>query len=369
MRLINLTKIVSLCYLLSPANAFSSTGTRVIPSPAHVLGKHLSLTPPIKAPIPLGMSSKPTGTDSDCPVERAGSRVTKGLAGLDKYVLKRVIRIANHGPALLSLSYFFLISMASMMGMGPLTPTAGTAGAATKVTLAAALTQAVGMTTNAQFATLFPTLITPASFVFLVWPIVSVLQLITVITSAIYPSDDEFLSQNELSSLTVANLFSGFWLLVSSNAKAGLLPLSSFTILPLVPIFSGYPLRNSPTYLLPAFQLFSSFTTLASFLAFTVELQHGGRIPYFGKLSAEVSGSVFLLLYSAASLAVKNKSVVKRIINCVALTGIIVRRIAAVTTGSLWSGILGLVSSVTFLGTVGCWVWSAKELFFPSKKE
>jgi len=367
--LIDLTKIALLNYLLSPAFAFSSAGIRVISSPSHVSGKRLSLTPPVKAPIHSALCSKPAETTSDCPVERASSRVAKGLAILDTYVLKRVIRIANHGPALLSLSYFFLISMASMMGMGPLTPTAGAAASATKVTLAAALTQTVGMTTNARFAELFPTLITPPGFVFLVWPIIAVLQLLTVVTSAIYPSDDEFLSQSELSSFTLANLCSAFWLLVSSNATVGSLPLSSFAILPLVPIFSGYPLRNSPNFLLPSFQLFSSFTTLASFLAFTVELQHGGRVPYFGKLSAEISGSVFLLLYSGASLAVKNKTIVKRLVNFGALSGILAKRIAVVTAGSVFSGILGLVSSVTFLGTVGCWAWSAKELFFPSKKE
>jgi len=258
-----------------------------------------------------------------------------------------------------------------MMGMGPLTP-AGDPASAVKVTLSAALTQTVGMTTNSEFAALFPTMITPASFVFLVWPIISVLQLLTVVTSAIYPSDDEFLTQTDLSALTLANLCSSFWLLASSNARAGFLPISSFLILPLVPLFSAYPLRNKPKYLLPAFQLFSSFTTLASFLALTVELQYGGRIPFIGSVPGEIAGLVFLGLYSGASLAVKNKSVTKRLVNFGALSGIVYKRIIGVMASSslgVWGGVWSLVSSVTFLGAVGCWGWSVKELFWPPAKK
>lgn len=365
MRVIN---IATGLFLFSPAFAFSTAGIRVInPSSSHVPGKQLRLTPTIKAPSALKMNIQPTEVASDCPVERASARFSKFLAVLDKYIIKRVIQVANHGPALLSLAYFFLISMASMMGMGPLTPVTGTVSSTAKATLASVLTQTVGTTTNSEFAALFPTNITPASWVFLVWPIISVLQLLTVITSAIYPSDDEFLSQNELTSLTVANLFASFWLLASSNAKAGLLPIASFVILPFVPLFSGYPLRNSPTYLLPAFQLFSSFTTLASFLAFTVELQYGGRVPFFGKLSAEVAGSAFLFLYSGASLAVRKKTVVKRLVNFGALSGILWKRIAGAIASSswFWGGVGSLISSITFVGTVACWGWASKELFFP----
>jgi len=362
---------ITVLFFLSPALAFSTVGIRVInSSPSHhVPGKELRLTPPIKAPFHLTMSTEPAEATSDCPVERASSRLSKFLTVLDKYILKRLIRFANHGPALLSLSYFFLISMASMMGMGPLTPAADAASSAAKITLSAALTQTVGTTTNSEFAALFPTNITPASWVFLVWPVISVLQLLTVVTSAIFPSEDEFLSQSDLSSLTIANLCSSFWLLASSNAKTGSLPLASFVILPFVPLFSAYPLRNNPTYVLPAFQLFSSFTTLASFLAFTVELQHGGRVPYFGTLPAEVAGSVFLLLYSGASLAVRKKTVVKRLVNFGALSGILSRRVVGVVAASswFWGGVGTLLSSVTFVGSVACWGWSVKELFFPAE--
>jgi len=356
-------------FLLSPALAFSTLGIKVInTSPSIIPVKQSRLAPTLKTPAHLAMSTSSPEKPSDCPVERASSKFSKFLSFLDTKILKRVIRIANHGPALLSLSYFFLISMASMMGMGPLTPAADATSTAAKITLSAALTQTVGMTTNSEFAALFPTTITPASFVFLVWPIISVLQLLTVVTSAIYPSDDEFLTQTDLSVLTIANLCSSFWLLASSNAKAGLLPITSFLILPLVPLFSAYPLRNKPKYLLPAFQLYSSFTTLASFLALTVELQYGGRLPFVGTLPAEVAGSAFLLLYSAASLAVKDKSITKRLVNFGALSGIVYKRIVGVMAGSLLGGLGSLFSSVTFLGAVGCWGWSAKELFWPSKK-
>lgn len=43
------------------------------------------------------------------------------------------------------------------------------------------------------------------------------------------------------------------------------LPLACIWTLPLVPFLSSYPLRNQPKYILP--------TTLASFLALTIELQ------------------------------------------------------------------------------------------------
>jgi len=148
---------------------------------------------------------------------------------------------------------------------------------------------------------------------------------------------------------------------------SGSLPLGSFLILPLVPLFSGFTLRNKPSYVLWAYQLFSSFTTLASILAFTVELQHGGRIPIIGKLSAELAACVFLSLYSAASLGVKEKSGVKRFVNFFALSGIIVRRFTDALVGSSFFGALGnLLLSVSFLGTIGCWYWSLKELFTKS---
>ena len=309
-----------------------------------------------------------TPEDSKCPVTQFANSIDQGLVSVDKNIIKRSLRIANHLPAFLSLGYFGLISMASMMQMGPMAD--AIAGTAQKATLASVLTQNVGSTTNTQFAALFPTLVTPAPFVFLVWPLISVLQFLTVSVSAFYPSlDEEILTQTDLSSLTLANLASTAWLLFSSKAQVNALPLGSALVLPLVPLFAGYPLRNRPQYILIANQVFSSFTTLASILAFTVEIQHGGRIPFFGTVGAEVAGLVFWTLYSVAGLAVKRKSLVKRIVNWGAVTGILVRRVTAVMAMGLtgwagwWSGAKSLLFSVSFLGGVGCWFWSFKELF------
>ena len=275
----------------------------------------------------LRMSSTSEEEPSKCPVTIFSLNVQKVLTFLDKNILKPILKITNHAPALLSLSYFGLVSMASMMSMGPMSNTGGPA----EATIASVLTKTVGSTTNAQFAALFPTFVTPAPFVFLVWPTIAILQLLTVSVSAIYPSDqEEILTQKDLSALTLANLASTAWLLSASNAMDGALPISSVLILPLVPLFSGYTLRNKPSYVLWAYQLFSSFTTLASFLALTVELQHGGRIPIIGKLPAELAACVFLSLYSAASLGVKEKSSVKKFVNFFALSGILVRRVGAV---------------------------------------
>lgn len=307
--------------------------------------------------------------DAKCPVTKFSNKVLDFLSILDKYVLKRIIRIANHVPALASLSYFGLISMSSMMNMGPMTSTEPI-----KATLSSVLTQVVGPTTNSAFAQLFPTYVTPANFVFLVWPVISILQLITVGLSAISPGEEEFLSQADLSALTIANLFSTAWLIVSSNASPGSLPIGSFLVLPLVPLFSAYPLRNKPKYVLWAYQLFSSFTTLASFLALAVELQYGGRLPLIGTVSAEVAASVFLLLFSGTSLAVPNKSGIKKFVNFGALSGILTKRIAGFGFASLglWSGLKGLgslLTSVSFIGTIGCWAWSAWELFVGGSSE
>ena len=72
---------------------------------------------------------------------------------VDRFALNRVVRLANHAPALASLSYFGLISSSMMMGMS-----------APAATLRYVLTRAVGPTSNAAFSALFPTLVTPASF-------------------------------------------------------------------------------------------------------------------------------------------------------------------------------------------------------------
>jgi len=131
--------------------------------------------------IVISQTATTSPEDSKCPVTQFGNKVTRNLGRADKYLLSRLIRIANHVPALMSLSYFGLISMASMMSMGPMK-------AGCDVTLSNVLTRTVGATTNAEFAALFPTLVTPASFVFLVWPLIAVLQLITVSIWQYFPA-------------------------------------------------------------------------------------------------------------------------------------------------------------------------------------
>merc|ERR1711862_109415 len=206
---------------------------------------------------------------------------------------------------------------------------------------------------------------TPAPFVFLVWPAIAISQLLTLLISIFFPSKvGELLSQNDLSSLTLANICSAAWIISASNAMAGSLPISSFLILPLVPLFSGYALRNQPKYRLWPFQLFSSFTTLASVLAFAVELQHGGRVPFIGTIGAEWVACIFLSIYSTIALSVNRKSLVKRLVNFLALSGISVRRVTDALGGSTMSGSLGsLFTSISFLGTIGCWFWSFISIF------
>mmetsp|Transcript_18373 Transcript_18373/g.23636 ORF Transcript_18373/g.23636 Transcript_18373/m.23636 type:complete len:365 (-) Transcript_18373:132-1226(-) len=335
------------------AHTIAKSSQRFFPNPSSRLSPNAIALP----------QSASTTENSKCPVTQFGNKVTKNLGRADKYILNRFIRIANHVPALMSLSYFGLISMASMMSKGPMA-------AGCDATLSNVLTRTVGATTNAEFAALFPTLVTPASFVFLVWPLISILQLVTITVSALFPEKEEFLSQSDLSSLSLANLCASAWLFASSHAQVGVLPIASFLVLPLVPVFSGYPLRNKPKYLLWAYQIFSSFTTIASMLAFSVEIQHGGRIPFIGKVGAEVAGAVFLSLYSLASLAVADKSGAKRLVNFGALSGILYKRVLAVMGSGvgMLSGFGSLALSLSFLGTVGCWFWSVTELF-PSKSK
>jgi len=58
------------------------------------------------------------------------------------------------------------------------------------------------------------------------------------------------------------------------------------------------------------------------------------------------------------------------LVNFGALSGILYKRVATViAAGAGWfSGVSSLVLSVSFLGTVGCWFWSLKEMF-PKKKQ
>ena len=276
-------------------------------------------------------------------------QVDDALDLVDELVTSRVVRLANHAPAFASLSYFGLISSSMMM------PAQMPA-----YNLMYVLTRSVGPTSNAAFAATFPTLVTPANFVFLIWPVIAVLQLATVTWSALRPGRPS-LAQPDLSALTVANAAASGWLLVASNSLPGALPFLSFGLLPLVPLFAGYPLRDfRSAFSAPprglsavALQTFSSFTTIASFLALAVELQHGGRLPLF---PAEAAAAVFLAGVGAV-VALPGRSLVKRGVNALALTGILAKRLAA---GAAAPASLAL--SLSFVATVGLWGWAVKKL-------
>lgn len=302
---------------------------------------------------------------------------SEALKFADQNVLARIFRIADHAPALLSLSYFGLISMASMMNAGPMAVV--DSAAAAEATLSSVLVKVVGPTTNSAFAAAFPTFVTPAASVFLVWPLIAALQLIAVTSSALRSAldpdgeEEEILDRDDLTSLTIANLFSSAWLVASSNASVGNLPVASCLLLPFVPLFAGRPSRmrtrarrGTRKRKVPwAFQVYAGFTTLASILAFTVEIQYGGRVPIIGNVGSELGGAVFLSLYSLASLAAPEKTLAKKLVNFGALTGILARRVAAsvAAAGTGWFG-GGLFLSISFWGTVGCWAWSLRELLF-----
>jgi len=272
------------------------------------------------------------------------STVEAGLLTLDKILISRAVRIANHVPALASLSYFGLISstMQSMKSMLPPQPVA---------TLESVLTLAVGPTTNKLFSQYFATPVTPAGFVFLIWPVIASLQLLTVAYSALRPGPA--MTQSELTALSVANVAATSWLIASSNSLKGALPLASCLLLPLVPLFSGYPLRAPavPRGLYkPVFDVFSSFTTLASFLALTVELLYGGRVPFFGG-KAELCSLVFLGA-TAGVVSLPKRTLAKKLINLLALTGILVNRVKG--GGSL--------VSLSFAATAAVWAFAASKL-------
>ena len=247
--------------------------------------------------------------------------VRNGLESIDKNVLKRAIRIGNHGPTLISLVYFGLMSMVSNMPAGTslnLSPTA------------AALTRRIGPVTNAEFSAFFPTKVTPASFVFYAWPLISVLQLLTVGISALRPGRS-LLSHGDLTCLSMANVAAAAWLIVSSQATQTAAPLGSFLILPFIPLIVGFPLRNMRMTPVKAnwrnavYQLYSSFTTIASLLALAVELQYGGRVPFFSG-RGELVSAVVLSLY-AFIVRFPGQSIIKRYVNAIAMGGIVFKRI------------------------------------------
>jgi len=270
------------------------------------------------------------------------STISSGFGFLDKFVVDPVVRIGNHAPAFASLSYFGLISMTQMMATQP----------SMMATFRAVITRAVGPTSNAMFSAMFSTLVTPANFVFLIWPVIGALQLLTVLFSALRPGAP--LKQSELTALSLANVCATLWLIVSSNALKGVLPLWSVLTLPLVPIVAGFPLRSAcPPKGFDAlvFQVFSSFTTIASFLALAVELQYGGRVALFlGR--AEPAALVFAAL-TAFVVSLRQRCTAKRLVNLLAVGGIVWNRVAVGTASA---------TSPSFVALVACLGWAVKQL-------
>eukprot|EP00592_Proboscia_alata_P020087 CAMPEP_0194402522 /NCGR_PEP_ID=MMETSP0176-20130528/1231_1 /TAXON_ID=216777 /ORGANISM="Proboscia alata, Strain PI-D3" /LENGTH=288 /DNA_ID=CAMNT_0039199921 /DNA_START=109 /DNA_END=975 /DNA_ORIENTATION=- len=254
--------------------------------------------------------------------------------------------------------------MEAMMGLTTTAVSTGTAAAKAAAavsepmmaTLLSLLTRNVGMTSNAAFATLFPTVVTPAGFVFLIWPFIAVSQVITLALSILKPGDagdnniaGSGLSQRDITSLSLANVAASLWLIITSNATPGNLPLGNVLILPLVPLLAGYTLRQSGA---PAakkgqgltsrfvFRVFASFTTIASFLSLAVEISYGTRIPallaklpsFLAPLAtlfttyAQPLGALTFLGLTNANVQLPNNSSVKKSVNLLALTGILVQR-------------------------------------------
>jgi len=202
---------------------------------------------------------------------------------VDSKLIGPIIRISNHVPAFLSLFYFGLVSMASMMSKVGSTMMIDNQ---VPTTLSSVLTKFVGTTSNAEFSRFFPTLVTPANPVFLVWPLIAAAQVITLSISTILATvkKNSLYNQNDLSALSLSNLVATAWIIISSRSSEGILPIGSFLVLPIVPLISGYQLRRNSNESFNrifssrlVFQIFSSFTTIASLLALTVELQHGKR--------------------------------------------------------------------------------------------
>ena len=327
------------------------------------------------------------------------------LPFIDNYIVRKIIKISNHIPALASIGYFGLISGASMMNKN---------GNNMPATLVSVLTKSIGTTSNKEFSNYFSTLITPPSWVFLIWPFISVVQLVTVLYSAIRCSavDDgsdavAVLKQDDLTALSLSNLMASFWLYFSSKATKDYLPLGSFLVLPLVPLLSGYPLRirrkllqqqnkmekqtttaTTTTKARPLFvyQVYSSFTTIAALLALTQEIQYGGRIlPFIFMNRPELCAMVFLSLIGyivsrpTSNNSSSNNNIVSKIITTSVLWGIVSKRnidtfillsTAATTTTSAATAtatnlipLLGLFGSISYFTTTILAIISTIKLF------
>ena len=156
--------------------------------------------------------------------------VEEAVAAIDEAVADRLIGVASHATAAASLAFFGLLSTSMMMP------------GADASKLASALTASLGPTSNQAFAAKFPTFVTPASYVFLVWPVITLLQATSLarsVAASLAKGKARRLSHDDLSALALANACASAWLLVSSNAVGAVAPLGSLLWLPLVPLFAG----------------------------------------------------------------------------------------------------------------------------------
>lgn len=349
-----LTRFIVLAILPAAVASFSLAPSRVVVPATNLVGYRstaLASDSTSDSSVPDPPSQDEVEDWFDDTQESLQENVNSGLKTIDKNVLQRTIRIGNHVPTLISLLYFTLMSMASNMPGISLSPTA------------AALTRRLGPVTSAEFSALFPTKVTPAKYIFYAWPLIGMVQLLTVGSSALRPGR-ALLSQGDLTCLSMANVGAAAWLVVSSRTLETASPLGAFLILPLIPLIVGFPLRNmrrtpvKTNWRNAIYQLYSSFTTIASFLALTVELQYGGRIPFLGG-RGELCSAVFLSLY-AFLVRCPGQSIIKRYVNAIAMGGIVFKRLMEGLT-------VKNLLSVSFFGSCGVLFLALKKL--PKEEE
>lgn len=268
------------------------------------------------APVPVhrGMSvrlppltNKVTDATDDI-IERAESALDK----VDDVVVNRAMRFVDHAPVLATLFYYGKQAASTNMGID----------AAPAVFASAVAT---------------PALLAVPTWIYYIWPAVSVIQLASVAKSALDDDGNE-LSQGDISALAVSNICAAK-ALTSSN------PL---IYLALTSIVSAAPLRGASstdvTIHNAAFQIMSSFTAVAAILAGVAQLPTW--LPFFdgkGELTATIGVALYYLIASRDA-----NTTVKKAVNAGVLGGIIWGRLAtagiALTKSSLLS--VSLLSAV-----------------------
>lgn len=268
------------------------------PVPVH-RGMGVRLLPPL--------TNKVTDVADDI-VERSENALDK----VDDIVINRAMRFVDHAPVLATLFYYGKQAASTKFGID----------AAPDVFASAVAT---------------PALLAVPSWVYYVWPVISIIQLASVAKSALDDDGNE-LSQGDISALAVSNICAAK-ALTSSN------PL---IYLALTSIVSAAPLRgasnNDVTLHNAAFQIMSSFTAVASILVGTAMLPQW--LPFFdGK--AELTATIGVGLYYFLAYRDANTTV-KKSVNAGVIGAIIWNRLAtagiALTKGSLLS--VSLLSAV-----------------------